>query len=260
MYISTHLSQMTRRRLTTAAVVITSLLVPLGARAGTSSPLGRMRLHFGDMLFLGAGLATEVGLSAIDLHTTYEEFGPTSLDRSARDALRLGQPRAAALASDVMLYTMAFGALFAPAAWRRDYTQVEFNATVVAAEALTATALVTSAVKLAARRLRPARWAGRPGDEAGTGDATSFFSGHTSVSFAAATLATRFAYDLDWLTSDTRWLVPAVAYSAATTVGLLRVAADKHWTTDVLTGAAVGVLTSWLVYQARTRWFAGDNE
>jgi membrane-associated phospholipid phosphatase len=64
---------------------------------------------------------------------------------------------------------------------------------------------------------------------------SSFPSGHTTVAFAAATV---FAMEY-----KDRPLVPIIAYSAATLIGLSRITENKHWATDVLAGAALGYLT-----------------
>lgn len=37
-------------------------------------------------------------------------------------------------------------------------------------------------------------------------------------------------------------LIPIIAYSAATLIGVSRITENKHWGTDVLVGAAVGFL------------------
>jgi membrane-associated phospholipid phosphatase len=68
---------------------------------------------------------------------------------------------------------------------------------------------------------------------------SSFPSGHTTVAFAAATV---FAREY----SDRKW-VPIVAYTAASLVGISRVTENKHWTSDVVIGAALGYLTGRLV-------------
>ncbi|MGL4328295.1 MAG: phosphatase PAP2 family protein, partial [Tannerellaceae bacterium] len=40
--------------------------------------------------------------------------------------------------------------------------------------------------------------------------------------------------------------VSALGYATAATVGFLRIARDKHWSSDVLVGAAIGMLvTNW---------------
>jgi len=76
-------------------------------------------------------------------------------------------------------------------------------------------------------------------DENGKKLNTSFPSGHTTVAFAAATV---FAMEY-----KDRPLVPIIAYSAATLIGLSRITENKHWATDVLAGAALGYLTGRLV-------------
>ncbi len=64
---------------------------------------------------------------------------------------------------------------------------------------------------------------------------SSFPSGHTTVAFAAATV---FALEY-----KNKPIVPIIAYSAATLIGLSRISENKHWSTDVLVGAALGFLT-----------------
>jgi membrane-associated phospholipid phosphatase len=63
---------------------------------------------------------------------------------------------------------------------------------------------------------------------------SSFPSGHTTVAFAAATV---FAKEY-----KNQPLIPIISYSAATLIGLSRITENKHWATDVLTGAAIGFL------------------
>jgi membrane-associated phospholipid phosphatase len=64
---------------------------------------------------------------------------------------------------------------------------------------------------------------------------SSFPSGHTTVAFAAATV---FAMEY-----KNHPIIPIITYSAATLIGLSRIAENKHWATDVLVGAALGYLT-----------------
>jgi len=65
----------------------------------------------------------------------------------------------------------------------------------------------------------------------------SFFSGHSTFAFAlaaaAGTVASLRGYRFAWIT----W---AVGMSLATTTAILRLAADKHWASDVIVGALVG--------------------
>jgi membrane-associated phospholipid phosphatase len=64
---------------------------------------------------------------------------------------------------------------------------------------------------------------------------SSFPSGHATTAFAAATI-------LDWET-DEPWVAPA-AYGAAALVAWARVRENRHWTSDVVAGALVGVFLS----------------
>lgn len=68
---------------------------------------------------------------------------------------------------------------------------------------------------------------------------TSFPSGHTTVSFAlASVIATQYR--------ENKW-VPVTAYSIASLVGLSRIYDNKHWLSDVVAGAAIGTLVGNLV-------------
>jgi membrane-associated phospholipid phosphatase len=68
---------------------------------------------------------------------------------------------------------------------------------------------------------------------------SSFPSGHTTVAFAAATV---FAMEY-----KDRPLVPIIAYSAASLIGLSRITENRHWISDVFAGAALGYFTGRLV-------------
>lgn len=63
----------------------------------------------------------------------------------------------------------------------------------------------------------------------------AFPSGHAAVAFAAATV---FA-----LQYKDKPLIPIVAYSAASLIGVSRITENKHWATDVLVGAVIGYLS-----------------
>jgi len=74
----------------------------------------------------------------------------------------------------------------------------------------------------------------------------SFFSGHTTASFAAASsFAATFA--IRHPTSRLRALVWIVSLAAATVVPLCRVASGEHFWSDVIVGSAVGSAVGTLV-------------
>lgn len=62
----------------------------------------------------------------------------------------------------------------------------------------------------------------------------SFPSGHTATSFTGAELV-RLEYGNAY---------GAAAYAVATTVGVMRILNDRHWTHDVLAGAGIGILSA----------------
>lgn len=72
---------------------------------------------------------------------------------------------------------------------------------------------------------------------------TSFPSGHTAATFA---LATSYAVAARRQQLPDATLHSVVLFTAAATIGALRVAAGRHFPTDVLGGAALGAGIGWL--------------
>lgn len=73
------------------------------------------------------------------------------------------------------------------------------------------------------------------------GTAFSFPSGHTANVFAGATmLSIEYGAQYKW--------VPFAAYGVATTVGVMRMANNKHYISDVLFGAGLGILSMKVAY------------
>lgn len=68
-------------------------------------------------------------------------------------------------------------------------------------------------------------------------DNHSFPSGHTATAFMTATMLTKeYGYKSKW--------VGIGAYTLATATGLMRVANNKHWLSDVMTGAGIGTIAT----------------
>jgi membrane-associated phospholipid phosphatase len=80
---------------------------------------------------------------------------------------------------------------------------------------------VTGVIKKSAQRQRP-----------DGSDSRSFPSGHTSVSFASATVLQR----------ELGWKVGIPAYAVASSVAMARIEKKKHFLSDVAFGAAIGIL------------------
>ncbi len=74
----------------------------------------------------------------------------------------------------------------------------------------------------------------------------SFFSGHTSVAFAMAVFLSTVYGDYH-PNSEWKPFIWGVSLLAASTVGYLRYAAGKHFTTDIITGAVVGSAVGYFI-------------
>lgn len=106
-------------------------------------------------------------------------------------------------------------------------------------ETLAVTGVATIALKTTIGRTRPGF--GREQDEFDSFNGSSSYrslpSGHTSTAFAVATVLTLELGDRG------PW-IPYVAYPIATWVGVSRVMDERHWPTDILAGAALGILSA----------------
>lgn len=211
---------------------------------------------------LKADVPITLGLAAWWLTSEYafkEDLAPlycrwcarNGLDDAAR-AIRapLERQRAAIYASDIVglaaapvvtLGTEAVIAWLGGGTWRDGLVDA-----LLIVEAMMASQALNQAVKFIASRERPFV-AALPEDEKPRtsqphDNNLSFFSGHTAFTFslvaAGATIARARGYRY-W------WVVLAVGLPFAATTATLRMVADKHYLTDVLTGATLGLLIGW---------------
>ena len=100
-------------------------------------------------------------------------------------------------------------------------------------------------IKFAVGRSRPSKTDDAFQFKPGSGD-SSFPSGHTTVAFAAATV---FAEQYP------SWFVIIPSYGIASAIGLSRLYANQHWSSDVVAGAILGttVAHSLRVWHIRSR-------
>lgn len=109
----------------------------------------------------------------------------------------------------------------------------EKAAALLSLESLLLTALTNNGLKYAIGRKRPSKTDDRFDFSPFTDVNSSFPSGHTSHTFAVATVLSEiYGEDEPW--------VPWAAYGFASAVGLARVNNDRHWISDVLAGGALG--------------------
>lgn len=161
---------------------------------------------------------------------------PTAVDVWTRDTLRWNTDLdTASMTSHVTTYalTPAVGAGLLLVNTDRNAGAVIDDLTPIA-EAFTLSRWASRILKLSFGRQRPYAHFG----EGGTGDANlSFPSGHAAAAFAVATSAGAVAHMRDYSSEPYVWIAGLTLAAAS---GYLRIAADRHYLTDVVGGAALG--------------------
>jgi membrane-associated phospholipid phosphatase len=102
--------------------------------------------------------------------------------------------------------------------------------------------IVAQIIKPLVGRARPELWLG-PAHYA-PGSSTSFPSGHTVGAFALAGVL---------VFGSRSWTLRVIAFALAAGVGLSRILAFRHWTSDVTASAIVGLATAWIVTRMTLR-------
>ena len=207
---------------------------------------------------LGSGVA--LFLSPSPFHASAPGWqGGILFDDAARSGLRLGSPAAldvAATVSDVLLVASILSAVaiestIAPLAQGDPNLALQAHSAHMLALGITLG--LTEIVKHAVGRARPytadcGSDPSRPQCAGGSDAHASFYSGHTSMAFTSAGFScamhlSRRLYDDAG--ADIAACASSIALAAGT--GILRVAADRHYLTDVLLGAITGFAVGYLV-------------
>jgi membrane-associated phospholipid phosphatase len=166
------------------------------------------------------------------------------VDASIRSGLRWSDPSAADLASNLGAYAVVplvgLG-LTALAADHDGRLRETGGDGLVIAETVALAGDLSEIVKLATGRERPfvhaLPAAEKPLTASPADNNVSFYSSHTSFVFALATASGTVASLRRYRLAPLVW---AAGLASAATVGYLRIAADRHYFTDVLSGAVAG--------------------
>ena len=229
-----------------AAVVTVALLCVLGSRARAEEDGLRTDWRV-DGAVTAAAFAFWGGTQLFESRlapTNCRWCNPGSVDASVQSALRWNDTSAANLASNLGAYVFvpltSLGLLSLDAQREGRLGELPGDGLVIA-EAVALNGALTQIVKFAAGRERPFVHA-LPADQkpltANPADNNvSFYSSHTSFAFSLAVSTATVASMRRYRWAGVIW---AVGLAGAATVGYLRIAADKHYFTDVLVGAAVG--------------------
>jgi membrane-associated phospholipid phosphatase len=202
-------------------------------------------------LFLAAESATAAAL--LFLPDLIPEPGgcrwcsPPGFDLALNGALRSRNPRRAATISHVfsgaVTPAISFAGVIVPALLPGERRVHALQDSVIILSSVVTNTAITAAVKSVAARRRPAFFFEREAETEFSGkdfeENASFFSGDTSIAFSAAASAATLAFLRGYKTAP---LIAGAGGAAALAAGVYRVAADAHWPTDVLAGAAAGTL------------------
>jgi membrane-associated phospholipid phosphatase len=179
--------------------------------------------------------------------------GLNGLDAGVRSALRWSDTSAANTVSNVTAFALspllAYGlpALLAAREGRLGAFPVD---ALVITEAVALVAALNQVVKFSAARARPFVHAATVAAPMDSDNNLSFFSGHTSFAFALAVSSATVATMRGYSYAGAVW---AAGLSVAAFTGYLRIAADRHYFTDVLVGAlaggGLGFLVPWLLHR-----------
>ncbi|NBX18104.1 MAG: phosphatase PAP2 family protein [Proteobacteria bacterium] len=119
------------------------------------------------------------------------------------------------------------------------------------------TELLTSGAKVYFGRKRPFFDTAERTGKAGRDDRLSFFSGHSSHSFAFATYASQLGFH-EIKSRPVSWLYASVLYSTAAWIASSRAVDRQHNWSDVLVGSAAGAGIGYLVFNRVNSVSKGD--
>ena len=204
---------------------------------------------------LGAALLTVQ--FAVPAPTVPKWTDQNGFDNAIRSVLRVsseGGRQAMGYTSDALVYLLIAAPFLNAtlvAGVEHERWDVGWRLMVLDAQAILLATTITISIQKAVARERPFVQECRTNpslkDCSSGGQNQSFPSGHTTAAFAAVALECFHHGYLD--TSHTGWAaaVCPLTVVAAIGTGILRIAADRHWATDIIAGAAIGGLVGYAI-------------
>jgi membrane-associated phospholipid phosphatase len=217
------------------------------------------RFSVGDFVITAAGAAVTLTAAIVKPRAQHSLSGPILFDDAARDALRVDTLANRYLvrdASDVGLslsvsWPFAADAL-TTAWWYRGSRETAEEMALIDLETLAVSGALQGATNVLVSRERPFGTGCGEGelpedalDCKGSFHYRSFFSGHSAFSFTGAALICIHHMKNELLGGPWDAISCAGGYAVATTTATFRVAADVHYASDILLGAAVGTLVGY---------------
>jgi membrane-associated phospholipid phosphatase len=229
--------------------VATICLVTCFAGAARAEPW--YRGTYGKNRVANVSLTAATGLAYVFSETTFKSdleslhchwCDPPSIDVHVRNALVWDDRNGARLASNLTGYVAApifvigistlTSTSGTSASWGRTIDDV-----LPILETVTISEVVVQALKFGVARQRPFVHFDPPTTH-DVDDNVSFASGHSALTFGLVTSAGLIAHRRGYRSEPYIWIVGG---TLAVSTAYLRIAGDKHYFTDVLTGSAIGV-------------------
>ena len=202
-----------------------STIVLMGNRSAMTVPVDiKINNNQFNMNRLHHSLSLAVPVAAVG-------FAMMPADHAIRDRVVEGMPGFHCKVDDYIQYAPLAAQLTLSMCGVQGRSKNRWHVLVTDALAAAMMATVVNGMKYSIDRTRP------------NGSAASFPSGHTATAFMGATLlAHEYAHKSVW--------IPIAGYSVATATGIMRILNNKHYASDVLVGAAIGIVTAELAYWA----------
>ena len=177
-------------------------------------------------------------------YTKSKISSPNNFDSYLREKIHWGSSKnkLASDISDILLYGGFVGGIPLSSLYFKNHELLLINL-----EILSINGLITNIVKNVAQRQRPYSFYSKKDDEESY---KSFFSGHTSTAFAIGTSTAKMLTNYSELDKRIVW-IGTLGLASAT--GYFRIAADKHYFSDVFVGAIVGSLIGNIMFDKLTR-------
>ncbi len=239
-----------------AVLAALALLAPPRPAAAAAEPPRPLEYHLAVDLGITLGAALASALMEGPFRDRLEPptcrwCATNGFDDAFRTALRWSDGATANTLSNVGEVVVPVGMLayLGASAWAGGEPRAGLVDALIVAEAAAIATLLDEIVKFSTARARPYAAHGLPEPPHARPGQTnlSFYSGHTTFAFAVAVAGATVAYQRGYAGAP---IALGVGLAAATFVGWMRIAADMHFATDVLAGAAIGSAVGYAV----ARW------
>lgn len=236
----------------TLALLLASLLaLPPAARAERASLEVDWAVDGAITLVAGASwLGTELGKGTL-APSSCRWCARNGLDDGVTEALAWGSPKSASTMTDVLAWgafpALTLAGLVGAGAADGRLREAPADALLVL-EAVTVSSMLSQIVKFSVGRERPLAAKLAPGEKGSTpkpeDNNLSFYSAHSNIAFTMAVSLGTVAQLRGYRAAPVIW---AVGLPLAAFVAYGRIAAEKHYLSDVLVGAAMGSAAGFLV-------------